>query len=102
MTDSPQLTVEIIVKYGNIFAYPGDDFTRLLLPLRNIHVSKGKVREAKCFSPMNIEALARIAEHLGAVLVEKDMMKSDADRMRWDDEKRLFLPKAQTEENKEP
>ncbi len=89
MTDKPQLTLNIKSIYGNLFAYPADDFTRMLLHLKDKRV-KTTVKEAPCFDAHDIRWLQGIAGELGADLVEVFLLKNKNDEQRWNDEKKLF------------
>jgi len=89
MTEKPQLTLNIKSVYGSIYAYPGDEFTKLLLHLKDKRKKQG-VKEAPCFDAHDIRWLENIAGELGADLVEVYQLKNKNDEQRWQDEKRLF------------
>lgn len=74
----PHLTIEIRNVYGRLCAYPKDSFLVALLALKD-EVSKTGIRKkAKCFTPPDMPALRQIAEHLGAELVEENLLKGEA------------------------
>ncbi len=94
----PTLTLDVKSVYGSIYAYPADDFTRLLLRLKDRRKKESDIELARCFDAHNIHTLQQIAAELGAELVENSLLKRDADRLKWSEEKKLFLPR----ENNDP
>ncbi len=93
----PTLTLDIKTVYGSVYAYPADDFTRLLLHLKDRRKKESDIELARCFDAHNIHTLQQIAAELGAELVENSLLKRYVDRIKWDNEKKLFLPKVEDE-----
>lgn len=90
MTDKPKLTLIIKSIYGSLYAYPADDFTRLLLHLKDKKVRDNVIKPAQCFAAHDIHRLQEIAAELGAELIEEYRLKNKNDETRWQDEKGLF------------
>ncbi len=86
-----QLNITIKSIYGKLLAYPQDDFSKILLHLKDSYSKDGTSIEATCYRAHDIRWLKTIAEILGADLIEDmSFLKNKNDEQRWQAEKDLF------------
>jgi hypothetical protein len=72
-----KITLEIKNQFGKLYAYPADEITKLLLPIKDEYDAEGNATvKAKCFVAGDMPQLRKIAEYFGAELVEINNLKN--------------------------